>query len=215
MEFWLDSVNEWEVRTAASWGVLSALSLNPVKLQQMGMRATDLWQSLSGQFVGKWVVSTTHLDAESILEEMLPLSEQIPQLLVKLPMSLEGLKAVERFCQLGVETEVTLVYSEAQALLAARAGATYVSVLLGRMEDIGMDGVRLLGSITELFQKQQLHARVLASSVRHPRHVIHAVAAGAKAVLCSFEVLQKMAYHPLTEGEIERFLIEWSTVSKI
>jgi transaldolase len=157
------------------------------------------------------VISTNH---EGMVQEARPLAKIHPNIIIKIPMTLEGLKAVKILTAEEIKTNVTLVFSAAQALLAARAGATYVSPFLGRLDDVGSEGMHLIEEIVDIFNVHAIPTEIIAASIRHPIHVIQAARLGANIATVPYKVLVQMSKHPLTDAGIERFLKDWETVPK-
>ena len=154
------------------------------------------------------------LEHEKMVEEALELAKIHKNIVIKIPMCAEGLKAVKILSQKGIRTNVTLIFSAAQALLAARAGASFVSPFLGRLDDIGSDGMILIRDITEIFEKHQISTEIIAASIRHPIHVIEAAKAGCHIATVPYKVIMQMIGHPLTDSGIARFLKDWEGVPK-
>ena len=154
------------------------------------------------------------LDHEGMVKEARPLAGIHPNIVIKIPITLEGLKAVKILSSEGIKTNVTLIFSAAQALLAARAGASYVSPFVGRLDDVGSDGMNLIEEIADIFNIHDIKTEIIAASIRHPIHVIQAARMGADIATVPFNVIVQMAKHPLTDAGIERFLKDWESVPK-
>ncbi|RJX27744.1 MAG: fructose-6-phosphate aldolase [Dethiobacter sp.] len=212
VQIYLDSANLQEIEEALSWGVISGLTTNPTLMckeaEPFEFLVKKICALMETNPVSVEVLSTI---AEGMVKEARHLANQAPNVVVKIPMGVEGLKAVYRLNQgeEKVSCNVTLVFSVNQALLAARAGAAYVSPFLGRLDDIGWDGVGLVREIIEVFTRQGIDTRIIAASIRHPRHVHEAAAVGAHIATVPFSVLKQMARHPLTDIGVERFLADW------
>ncbi|GAJ97292.1 transaldolase [Geomicrobium sp. JCM 19055] len=153
------------------------------------------------------------LEADAMIEEGKELAAVAPNVTVKVPMTVEGLKAVKVFKELGIETNVTLIFSSVQALLAARAGATYVSPFLGRVDDIGGNGLDLVEEIADIFATHDIDTQIIAASVRHPVHVTESAKRGADIATIPYKVIEQLAAHPLTDQGIEKFLADWEKVT--
>lgn len=213
MKFFLDSANLQQIEEALSWGVISGITTNPTLVSKEAGSFFDLVKEIcrlvEGRPVSVEVLSTT---AGGMVEEARRLAGLADNIVVKIPMGAEGLKAVYRLSSEGkkVPCNVTLIFSSNQALLASRAGAVYVSPFIGRIDDIGWDGVALVKEIMNIFTCQKLDTFVIAASIRHPVHVEQVAAAGAHIATVPFSVLQQMSRHPLTDLGIERFLADWS-----
>jgi transaldolase len=169
-------------------------------------RIKEITEIVSGS-VSAEVIGLTY---EEMISEGLELAKIAPNITVKVPMTTEGLKAVKTFSEKGIETNVTLIFSANQALLAARAGATYVSPFLGRLDDIGQDGLELVAEIAEIFAIHKLDTQIIAASIRHPQHVTQAALRGAHIATIPFNVIQQLTKHPLTDAGIEKFLADWN-----
>lgn len=213
VQLFLDSANLQEIEEALSWGVIAGLTTNPSLMSKEAEPFEFLVKKICA-LMGSRPVSVEVLStaAEGMIKEARHLATLAPNVVIKIPMGIEGLKAVYNLSQ-GKEKipcNVTLIFSVNQALLAARAGASYISPFIGRLDDIGWDGVALVREIIEVFSCQQiLGAQVIAASIRHPRHVHEVAAAGAHIATVPFSVLKQMARHPLTDIGMERFLSDW------
>lgn len=214
MELYLDSANLAEVREAAGWGILSGVTTNPTLVAKEGadfhQRVRDIAAIVDGP-VSAEVVST---DTDGMLAEADELHKLHPNVVIKVPLTPAGLAAVRRLADDGVATNVTLCFSAAQGLLAARAGATYVSPFVGRLDDIGHDGIGLVRELSGIFATHDLPTRIIAASIRHPQHVVEAAKAGADIATVPFAVLRQLFEHPLTTSGLERFLADWARVQK-
>jgi transaldolase len=214
MKFFIDTANVAEIRTAAEMGILSGVTTNPSLIAKEGRDFVETIKEIVEIVDGPISAEVVSLDADAMVEEGLPLAEIHPNVVIKVPMTAEGLKAAHRFAKRGIKTNVTLVFSANQALLAARAGASFVSPFIGRLDDINMDGVELIRDISEIFDIHGIETEIIAASIRHPMHVLYAAKAGSHIATCPFGVLDKMVKHPLTDQGIERFLADWSKVAK-
>lgn len=213
MQFFLDSANLTEIKESLAWGVISGVTTNPTLLSReegaFEPLAREICALMQNSPVSLEVLATT---ADAMVEEALKLAVLAPNVVVKIPMGAEGLKAVSSLKRQGnrVPCNVTLIFSVSQALLAARAGAAYISPFIGRLDDIGWDGARLVEEIVAVFRRQALDTPVIAASIRHPLHVQRVAAVGAHIATVPFSVLQQMAAHPLTSQGIARFLTDWT-----
>ncbi|HEU5139178.1 MAG TPA: fructose-6-phosphate aldolase [Bacillales bacterium] len=209
MKFFIDTANLEQIREANDLGILAGVTTNPSLVSKEGadfhQRLREITSIVSGS-VSAEVVSEK---AEDMIEEGKQLAAIAPNITVKVPMTLEGLKAVKAFKDLEIETNVTLVFSANQALLAARAGATYVSPFLGRLDDIGQDGLALITQIAEIFDVHGIETQIIAASIRHPIHVTEAAARGAHIATIPYKVISQLVSHPLTDQGIEKFLADW------
>jgi transaldolase len=219
MKIFIDTANVEQIKQAYDLGILSGVTTNPSLVAKEGVdfknRLKEICDVISGsasvESVSAEVVSEK---AEDMIAEAKDLVEIAPQITIKVPMTLEGLKAVHAFSQRGIKTNVTLIFSANQALLAARAGATYVSPFLGRLDDIGHNGVDLIGEIAEMFDIHGLETEIIAASIRHPQHVTQAALQGAHIGTMPFSVIEQMTKHPLTDSGIEKFLADWESTKK-
>ena len=213
VKFFLDSANLEEIEEAVSWGVISGITTNPTLIaKESGMPFESMVKKICTLLKDNPVsVEVLGTDADSMVNEARLLSAVASNLVVKIPMGLEGLKAVYRLIQgkKKIACNVTLVFSVNQALLAARAGAAYVSPFIGRLDDISWDGVGLVREMAGVFKIQGIKTEIIAASIRHPRHVYEVAAAGSDIATVPFSVLRQMANHPLTDMGVERFLRDW------
>ncbi|MCF8565625.1 fructose-6-phosphate aldolase [Alicyclobacillus tolerans] len=214
MKLFIDTANVAEIKNAAEMGILSGVTTNPSLIAKEGRDFIQVLKEIVQIVDGPISAEVVSLDADGMVEEGIPLSEIHPNIVIKVPMTAEGLKAVHRFAQRGIKTNVTLVFSANQALLAARAGASFVSPFIGRLDDISYDGVELISDISLIFDLHEIQTEIIAASIRHPMHVTQAAKAGANIATCPYPVLDRMIKHPLTDQGIERFLADWSTVAK-
>ncbi len=214
MKFFIDTANVDEIREANEWGILSGVTTNPSLIAKSGRNLTEVLREIVDIVDGSVSAEVLSDDAEGMLAEAKPLASISEQITIKVPMTAEGLKAVHRFSQQGIKTNVTLVFSVNQALMAARAGATYVSPFIGRLDDLGHDGVQLIGEIAEVFDLHGVETEIIAASVRHPLHVTQAAESGAHIATLPYAVMEKMLRHPLTDQGIERFKKDWEQANK-
>jgi transaldolase len=214
MKLFIDTANVSQIREAAEMGIICGVTTNPSLVAKEGRDFVQTLKEIVEIVDGPISAEVVSLDADSMVEEGLPLAAIHKNIVIKVPMTAEGMKAVHRFSQRGIKTNVTLVFSANQALLAARAGATYVSPFIGRLDDISYDGVELVQDIAMIFDIHGIETEIIAASIRHPMHITQAAKAGADIATCPFSVLDKSLKHPLTDQGIERFLADWSTVTK-
>ncbi|WP_234554374.1 fructose-6-phosphate aldolase [Thermus caliditerrae] len=221
MELYLDTANLEEIREIAQWGVLSGVTTNPTLVakefaargEKLSQEALEAHLRAICEAVGGPVsAEVTALDAEGMVEQGKRLAALHPRIVVKLPTTEEGLRACRRLSVEGIPVNMTLIFSANQALLAARAGAAYVSPFLGRVDDISWDGGELLREIVELIQVQDLPVRVIAASIRHPRHVTEAALLGADIATMPHAVFKQLLKHPLTDLGLKRFMDDWEKV---
>ena len=215
MLFFLDTANLEELKKAASWGVLSGVTTNPSLVSKEGkVQFADHIREITGIVDGPVSAEVVSLDTEGMIREARELAAISPNVVIKIPMTPEGMGAVRALSEEGIAVNVTLIFSPQQALLAAAAGAAYVSPFVGRLDDIGEDGVGLVADIAEMFAMQDISTKVLAASIRHPAHVSQCALAGADVATVPFKVLEKMFHHPLTEKGMEKFLADWEVYKK-
>lgn len=211
MKFFIDTANFDEIKEAYSWGILSGVTTNPsLVAKEPGVNFHDRLKEIAELVDGSVSGEVISLDAEGMIKEGEELAAIHPNITVKLPMTPEGLKACKHFSEKGIKTNVTLIFSANQALMAARAGATYVSPFLGRLDDIGHNGVELISTIADIFTIHDIKTEIIAASIRHPQHITDAALAGAHISTTPFNVLQQLFNHPLTAKGIEGFLADWS-----
>ena len=207
MKFFLDTANVEDIRKAAAMGVICGVTTNPSLIAREGRDFKEVLQEISsivdGPISGEVKATTT--EAEAMIEEAREIAQLHPNMVVKIPMTVEGLKAVKVLAKEKIKTNVTLIFSSNQALLAARAGANYVSPFLGRLDDISTDGVELVRTIAEIFAIYDLPTEIIAASVRHPMHVTQCALAGADIATVPYAVIEAMTKHPLTDAGIEKF----------
>src|SRR5690625_2298984 len=210
MKFFIDTANLDDIKEANDLGVLAGVTTNPSLVAKEGVDFHDRLKEITNVISTSVSAEVIAEDAEGMIKEGKELAAIAPNITVKIPMTLEGLKAVKALTDLNIETNVTLIFNANQALLAARAGATYVSPFLGRLDDIGHDGMELIATISEIFHKHDIQTQIIAASIRHPLHVIDAALNGAHIATSPFKVLGQLVKHPLTDQGIEKFLADWN-----
>lgn len=209
MKIFLDTANVADIKEGASWGIVDGVTTNPSLVAKEGRDFKEVIKEITGIVDGPVSAEVISLKADEMIEEAREVAKMHPNVVVKIPMTPDGLKAVSAVSKEGIKTNVTLVFSSNQALLAAKAGATYVSPFLGRLDDIGQEGMNLVREIVEIFDIYGIEAEVIAASIRHPLHVTEAALAGAHVATIPFNVLTQMAKHPLTDIGIDKFLKDW------
>lgn len=214
MKLFIDTANVDEIRKANDMGIICGVTTNPSLIAKEGRVFEEVVKEITEIVDGPISAEVTAMDAPTMVEQAIPLSKINPNIVIKIPMCAEGLKACKELTKMGIKTNVTLIFSSAQALLAARAGATYVSPFLGRLDDIGMNGMNLIEEIVTIFDTHGIDTEIIAASIRHPIHVVDAAMAGAHIATVPYKVLEQMIHHPLTDSGIERFLKDWETVPK-
>ena len=214
VKIFLDTANIDEVREAASWGVLDGVTTNPTLVAKTGRKFAEVIQDMIALVDGPISLEVTSEDAESMIRDGEKLAKLHKNVVVKIQMTTEGLKAIKALSAKGIRVNTTLIFSANQALLAAKAGAKYVSPFIGRLDDIGQDGMQVIREIVPIFRNYEIDCEVLVASVRHPIHVIEAAKIGADIVTLPFDVLKKMTQHSLTDVGLKRFLDDWKKVPK-
>ena len=214
MKLFLDSANLEEIREVAAWGVLDGVTTNPSLCSKESATFEDNIRAICALTPGPVSVECVTLRADEIVVEARTLAGIAPNIAVKIPVGLEGLKATKILHGEGIAVNMTLVFSSGQALLAAKAGARFVSPFIGRLDDVSEDGMALIEEIVQIFENYRLETEVIVASVRHPRHVIEAALLGADIATVPFGVMEKLVRHPLTDIGVERFLADWRKVKK-
>jgi transaldolase len=209
MKIFLDTADIEEIRTAARWGVLDGVTTNPSLYAKVGGSYEDILREVCRITSGPVSAEVVAEDVEGMLREGRAFAKLAPNIVVKVPMSEEGLEAIARFAEEGIRTNCTLVFSSNQGLLAAKAGASLISPFVGRLDDINEDGMTCVRELAEIFALHDIDAEVLAASIRHPLHVTQAALAGAHIATLPFKVLQQMIHHPLTDKGIVTFRADW------
>jgi transaldolase len=214
MKFFIDTADIKEIREAAAMGLVDGVTTNPSLVAKTGRKFRDVLLEICDIVKGPVsaeVVSTTH---DEIMKEARELAALRPNIVVKIPLIAEGLKAVRTCTEAGIKTNVTLCFSSTQALLAAKAGATYISPFVGRLDDVSTDGMQLISEILEIYDNYGFATEVLVASVRHPMHVQQAARMGAHVATCPLSVLLQLTKHPLTDLGLAKFLSDWEKVPK-
>ncbi|MDD9272257.1 fructose-6-phosphate aldolase [Paenibacillus sp. GCM10023248] len=210
MKLFIDTANVEEIRKAHALGVVAGVTTNPSLIAKEGR---DFFETVKEiiSIVGDVPISAevVSLKADEMIEQGKKLAQLSPNVVIKLPMTLDGLQATSAFRALGIPTNVTLIFSSTQALLAARAGATFVSPFIGRLDDINQVGMNLIKEISQIFQVHNIQSEIIAASVRHSAHVIEAALAGSHIATVPYKVIESMSKHPLTDAGIEKFLADW------
>ncbi|KZD39005.1 fructose-6-phosphate aldolase [Bacillus cereus] len=222
MKFFIDTANLEDIKKAYKLGVLAGVTTNPSLVAKEGIKFEDRIAEIC-QAVPKVESVSAEVTPDAVTaEEMIAQAEELikinggdEKVTIKLPMTLAGLEACRYLTEKGVKTNVTLIFTVNQALLAARAGATYVSPFLGRLDDISEDGVLLVAKIAELFDIHQLDTQIIAASVRHPDHVTRVAMVGAHIATIPYKVIEQLAMHPLTDQGIEKFAADWAKAPKL
>ncbi len=209
MKIFIDTAEVNEIKEAASWGVVDGVTTNPSLVAKSGRDHKEVILEIAEIVNGPISIETVSLDAEGMLKEAHEFAAWTENAVIKVPMTEEGMKAVKQLSSEGIKTNVTLIFSANQALLAAKAGATYISPFIGRLDDIGEEGMGLIAEIREIYDQFFFETQILTASVRHPRHVTDAAKLGSDVATIPFKVLKQMFNHPLTDSGIEKFLSDW------
>lgn len=213
MKIFLDTANLEEIEQGVSWGVLDGVTTNPTLLakevERTGKGYRDILEEICKVVDGPVSAEVVSTDAEGMFREGLELAEIHENIVVKVPVIPEGLKAIKRLRQQGIAVNATLIFSPSQALLAAKAGAAFVSPFVGRIDDRSGDGMELVSQIVQIFDNYGIGTEIITASVRHPRHVVEAALAGSDIATMPFAVLKKLFEHPLTDLGLKQFLTDW------
>jgi transaldolase len=210
MKFFLDSANLGEIREAAELGLIDGVTTNPSLIsKEGGVDFKEHIAAVCALVAGDVSAEVTSLDAEGMLREGREYARIAPNVIIKCPLTRDGLKATRQLTSEGLRVNVTLCFSAAQAILAAKAGAAYVSPFVGRLDDVGQNGLVVLAEIIEIFRNYEWRTEVLASSIRHPIHVVEAARMGADVATMPLKVLNQLFQHPLTDKGLEKFLSDW------
>lgn len=209
MKFFIDTANIDEIKEINEWGVISGVTTNPSLIAKEGRVFEEVVKEISDIVDGPISAEVISLEKDGMLKEARELAKIHPNIVIKLPMTKDGLKACKILTQEGVKTNVTLVFSANQALLAARAGASFVSPFIGRLDDISNEGMELIKDIVEIFEFHNIKSEIIAASIRHPIHVSQAAKAGSHIGTIPYKIFLQMLNHPLTDLGIEKFLEDW------
>ena len=213
MKFFIDTANVEEIRQANDLGVICGVTTNPSLIAKEGRDFIEVVKEITEIVDGPISAEVISLDAEGMVKEAEKLVQIHKNIVIKLPMTEEGLKATKILSKKGIKTNVTLIFSSVQALLAARAGATYVSPFVGRLDDIGQNGMDLIAEVVEIFNTNNIETQIIVASVRNPIHVSQAATLGADIATVPLKVIKQMTKHPLTDKGIENFLKDWEGAS--
>jgi transaldolase len=214
MKLFLDTADIEEIRTAARWGILDGVTTNPTLYAKVGGSYEEILQEVCRITSGPVSAEVVAEDVEGMLREGRAFAKLAPNIVVKVPMSEEGLEAMSRFAEEGIKTNCTLIFTANQGLLAAKAGASLISPFVGRLDDINQDGMIVIRELAEIFAIHEIEAEILSASIRHPLHVTQSALAGAHIATLPFKVLQQMVHHPLTDKGIVTFRSDWEKARK-
>lgn len=214
MKIFIDTANINEIRDAATLGIIDGVTTNPSLIAKEGKKLEDvigeICSLIDGPISGEIKATTT--DWHDMVEEGKQIAKLHKNMVVKIPMTKDGLIAVKELTKLGIKTNVTLIFSVNQALLAAKAGATYVSPFVGRLDDISEDGIQLIYDIVDVFTNYDITTEIIAASIRHPMHVVECAKAGADIATIPYKVIMQMIKHPLTDQGIDKFILDYKKV---
>ncbi len=214
MKFFIDTAEVKDIKWAADLGIIDGVTTNPTLIARSGRKFEEVIKEITEIVDGPISAEAVSLKAEEIIEEARKLSFIHKNIVVKIPFIPEGVKAVNRLSKEGIKTNVTLVFSSNQALIAAKAGATYVSPFIGRIDDAGQPGMELIEEIAKIFKNYGYKTQIIVASIRHPRHVVEAAKIGADVATIPPQILKKMLGHPLTDKGVKQFLEDWKNVPK-
>jgi len=214
MKFFIDTADIAEIKEAASMGIIDGVTTNPSLVAKTGRRFRDILMEICDVVRGPVSAEVTATTFDAMMKEARELAALRPNIVVKIPLLPEGLKAVRQCTEDGIRTNVTLCFSATQALLAAKAGASYISPFVGRLDDVSADGMAVVADIIEIYENYGFDTQVLVASVRHPVHVLEAAKLGAHVATCPLSVLLQLTKHPLTDAGLKKFLADWEKVPR-
>lgn len=214
MKLFIDTANINEIKKANDMGVICGVTTNPSLIAKEGRVFEEVVVEITRIIDGPISAEVISLDSEGMIREAVELSKIHKNIIVKIPMTIEGLKTVKVLSKENIKTNVTLIFSAGQALLAAKAGASYVSPFVGRLDDISMEGMELVSEIVDIFNNYNIDTEIIAASIRHPMHVTQAARIGCHIATLPYKVIEQMTKHPLTDQGISQFLKDWETVPK-
>lgn len=214
MKIFLDTADVEQIETAVSWGIIDGITTNPTHVSKTGTSPKELYPKICRMVDGPVSLETVGLDAATIVSEAKELVKIADNVVVKVPLMKEGLKAVKELTSLGIKTNVTVTFSPLQALLAAKVGASYISPFVGRLDYVGHRGMELAEQIRTIYDNYGYKTEIIVAAIRHPIHVLEAALAGCDVCTMSFDVLSMLYDHPLTDIGIETFLKDWEKVPK-
>ncbi len=210
MKIFIDTANVDEIKRVSKWGILDGVTTNPSLIAKEGRDIKEVVEEICSIVDGPISAEVISLECKEMIEEAKQLSKIHKNIVIKIPMCEEGIKAVSVLSKEGIRTNVTLIFSPQQALIAAKAGASYVSPFAGRLDDIGTDGIQVISDIAEIFEIYNIETEIIAASIRHPIHVLDVAKSGAHIATIPYKVLVQMLKHPLTEKGIEIFLEDYN-----
>ena len=214
MKLFIDTADMAQIKEAYSWGIVDGVTTNPTHVSKTGRPPRELYEEICRQVDGPVSLEAVGLEADRIVAEGRQLAKIADNVVIKVPIMREGLKAVKRLTAEGIKTNVTVMFSPLQALLAAKCGATFVSPFVGRLDAVGHTGMDLVREIRMIYENYQFDTQIIVAAVRHPNHVLEAALAGADVCTMFFDVMEQLYDHPLTDVAIELFLKDWEKVPK-
>ena len=214
MKFFLDTANVKQIKEASGWGILDGVTTNPSLVAKENVKFEDLIKEICDIVLGPVSVESVSTKSEDIIQESRSLAALADNVVVKIPICLEGLKATKVLSQEGIHINTTLIFSSIQALLAAKAGTRYVSPFIGRLDDISHEGMNLVDEIVTIYDNYGMDTEIIVASIRHPLHVVEAAMIGADIATIPFGVIEKLVKHPLTDIGMDKFLSDWKKVKK-
>jgi len=212
MKFFIDTADIGEIKSAMEMGMVDGVTTNPTLISKTGRPFMEVAREIVELVPGPVSLEVVSLDTRGMVDEARKLAKLGENVVIKIPMTVEGLKAVKILSEEGIKTNVTLVFSPLQAILAAKAGATYVSPFVGRLDDIGHNGMKLVEQIVKIYKNYNFKTEVIVASIRHPQHVLQSALIGADIATIPYKVIKQLAKHPLTDVGLERFLEDWAKV---
>lgn len=213
MEFFLDTADVDEIREIAAWGILDGVTTNPSLIKKSGRDFKEVVREIANICSGPISAEVTAMDTAGMLEQARQLKRELPEnVIIKIPCTPEGLAATKVLTDEGIDTNVTLIFSASQALMAAKAGATYVSPFIGRIDDTGHDGMNLIAEIMDTWSQYDISTKVLAASIRHPTHMLQCMQLGAHTATMPAKIFKQLMTHPLTDRGLEGFMRDWAEV---
>jgi transaldolase len=215
MKFFIDTADVAEIRKAHAMGVLDGVTTNPSLVAKTGRKFREVLEEICSIVDGPISAEVVSLDADEMIKEGKELAKIHENIVVKVPMTLDGLRATKALSSEGIGVNVTLIFSASQGLLAAKAGATYASPFIGRLDDISHEGMQLIADLVQIYDNYQLETQVLAASCRHPLHVVEAAKLGSHVATIPYSVIEQLVKHPLTDIGLKKFLADWEKVPKL
>jgi transaldolase len=212
MKLFIDTADVAQIREAWSWGIIDGVTTNPSHVARSGRNPREVYREICDIVNGPISLETIALDAEGIVKEAVELAKIHQNVVIKVPIMKEGLKAVKILASEGYKTNVTVTFSPLQALLAAKAGATYVSPFVGRLDAVGHDGMEVVRQIKTIYDNYGFTTQIITAAARNPLHVLQAALAGSHVMTMSFDILQQLYQHPLTDSVLDQFLKDWAKI---